>query len=96
MESVTYMSEMFHSDPRDILVWLSPSPNGKDYPLWAFDNRSFPAVATEQLLKAGIIRENLEVSPVDTVTDSNYFSHSEFLKGNRTQDGRYAIVAMMR
>lgn len=94
-KSVEFMTQHFGSTPSDILVWLSPSPNGVDYPLWAFDNRSFSDVITEQLHEAGILRHNIEVSTIDTATDKNYFSHSEFLKGNQVEDGRYAIVAMM-
>lgn len=95
-KSVEFMTEHFGSKPSDILVWLSPSPNGNDYPLWAFDNRSFSEVITRQLRDAGVSHRHIEASSVDTVTDKNYFSHSEFLKGNRTHDGRYAIVAMIR
>lgn len=95
-KSVEFMKDKFGTNPEDILVWLSPAPNGTDYPIWARDNRSSHDVTRNDLLEAGIKQEHIQISPVDTVTDQNYFSHSEFLKGNREQDGRYAIVAMMR
>ena len=39
----------------------------------------------------GVLPSNVYVSPVDTVTDSNYFSHS-----SGDTDGRIAVVAMLR
>jgi len=39
----------------------------------------------------GVLPSNVYVSPVDTVTDSNYFSHS-----SGDVDGRIAVVAMLR
>lgn len=95
-KSVEFMQSKFGSKPESLLVWLSPAPNGTDYPLWKRDNMSLYDVAQADLLEAGIKSENIEISGVDTVKDQNYFSHSEFLKGNRDTDGRYAIVAMMR
>lgn len=94
--SVAYLRENFGTNPVDLLVWLSPSPNGDAYPLWAFDNRSFKEVLGEQFRIAGVPEDSIELSEVDTITDPHYYSHSEFLKGNRSTDGRYAIVAMIR
>ena len=94
--SVEYMTATYGSRPSDILVWLGPSPNGAEYPLWAFDHRSFTDVLTEQLLGAGIDAMHLEISPVDTATNQNYFSHSQFLRGQQSVDGRYAIVATLQ
>ncbi len=95
-KSVEFMKDKFGSKPENIQVWLSPAPNGTDYPFWKRDNRSSHDVTRDDLLEAGIKPEYMQISSVDTVTDKNYFSHSEFLKGNRETDGRYAIVAMMR
>lgn len=95
-KSVKYMQGKFGTDPAKLLVWLSPSPNGTDYPLWAFDDRSFNSVLTEQFVMAGVKSENIEASIVDTVTNPNYFSHSQFLRGQQSIDGRYAIAAMLQ
>lgn len=46
---------------------------------------------TQVCLDLGVPAANIEVSPVDTVTSPEYFSHSG---GNRTE--RFAVVAMMR
>lgn len=95
-QCIEFMKFKYGTKPEDVRVWLSPSPNGEDYPLWKRDNKSFRDVVTEDLLSVGVSEENIEVSDVDTVTNENYFSHSEFLKGNRAHDGRYAIVAKLR
>lgn len=95
-KSVEFMKYKFGSQPEDIMVWLSPAPNGQDYPLWKRENKSFHDVTRDDLLSAGIKAERIEISPVDTVTNREYFSHSEFLQGHRDLDGRFAIVAMMR
>lgn len=42
-------------------------------------------------MNAGVPEENIHVSPVDTVTSEDYFSHS----AGDTQ-GRFAVIAMMR
>ena len=94
-KSVAYMAEVFASNPAKLLVWLSPSPNGNDYPLWKFDNRSFTDVLLEQFQKAGVKPGHIEASKIDTATDPNYFSHSQFLKGAQDIDGRYAIAAQL-
>jgi hypothetical protein len=95
-QSIRYLIENFQSDPNNITVWLSPAAGKEHYPLFAFANQSMHDVATEQLLSAGITPENISQSDIDTTKDATYFSHSEFLKGNRETDGRFAVVAVMR
>lgn len=94
-KSVQYMQKFYGSQPEDILVWTGPSPNGDAYPLWKFDNKSFQEVIFEQLQEAGILLRHIEQSSVDTITDDRYYSHSEFLKGNRSSDGRFMIAAVL-
>ncbi len=95
-KSVEYMEKQFQSKPEDLLVWLSPSPSRESYPVYAFENRGLQEIVISQMVGAGVQRANIEANPVDTSTDRNYFSHSEFKKGNRDEDGRYAIVAMLK
>lgn len=95
-KSVQYLVEQFGSNPSDILVWFSPSPSADSYPLFKFENRSLHDVNKEHFETVGVKPENIEICDVDTSVDTNYFSYSEFLKGNREVDGRFAIVAMMR
>lgn len=93
-KSVEYL-KTHHVDPRDLLVWLSPAVGSGTYPLNAFDGRSLQDVIIEQVAMTGVLKSHIEVSRVDTAVNEEYFSHSEYLKGNRREPGRFAIVAMM-
>ena len=94
-QSVMFMVDDYHCQPADLLIWLTPAPSQTSYPLFAFDNRGFKEVIFEQLKSAAIRAEQITDDSTDTTQDYRYFSHSEFLKGNRPDDGRYAIVAVM-
>jgi copper oxidase (laccase) domain-containing protein len=93
---IDYLVNHLDVNPRELKVWLSPAAGSENYPLYAFDNRSLHEVASEQLAVAGVQRSNIEVSPIDSSSDLDYFSHSQYLKGARETDGRFAIVAEMR
>lgn len=95
-KSVEFLINKYDCRSEDLLVWLTPAPGPEKYPLFAFDNRSFKDVVFEQLQSAGITISNITDDPVDTTNDARYYSHSEFLAGRQDDDGRYAIVAMMR
>jgi copper oxidase (laccase) domain-containing protein len=95
-KSVQYLVKNHDVNPKNLKVWLSPAAGKDNYPLHAFDNRGLHEVATEQLITAGIVPGNIDTSPIDTTTDTTYFSHSEFLKGHRDTDGRFGVVAVMR
>ncbi len=94
-KSIKFLVEKYAFDPKDLTVWLSPAAGQQSYPLHVFNNRSLHDVATEQLLAAGVSAENITASPIDSATDPNYFSHSQFLKGLRDTDGRFAVVALL-
>ncbi|MDB5183822.1 MAG: Protein of hypothetical function [Candidatus Saccharibacteria bacterium] len=93
---IEYLASEFGVNPANLTVWLSPAAGSENYPLFAFDNRSMHDVAAEQLQKAGIQPASITTSPIDVTMDQDYFSHSQFLKGNRDIDGRFAMVAVMR
>jgi copper oxidase (laccase) domain-containing protein len=95
-ESVKFLIDNYKCNPADLKVWLTPAPGLKSYPMHAFDNHSMKSVTYEQLDAAGISQKNITDDKTDTSESLDYFSHSEFLKGNRPTDGRYAMVAMMR
>ncbi|MEP7204729.1 MAG: laccase domain-containing protein [Candidatus Saccharibacteria bacterium] len=95
LESVNYLVNRYGCDASRLKVWLTPAPGRKNYPLFAFDNRAFKDVVLSQLRAAGIRADNISDDSSDTTTDLRYFSHSQYLKGNRPEDGRYAIVASM-
>lgn len=93
--SVEYLQEASGSDPDDILVWISPSVGKATYPLIAYNGKSLQEVILEQLQAAGVTSDHIEASAIDTAHDENYYSHSQFLRGN-DEPGRFAIVAQMR
>lgn len=94
-KSVQYLADNFKTNPAELLVWLSPAVGKATYPLHAFGGKSLHEVITDHLQQCGVTTKNIETSKIDTANDSNYYSHSEFLKGNQTEKGRFAIVAMM-
>ena len=79
-----------------MLIWLSPSVGSDTYPLDKFAGRSLQEVVIDGLLTAGVLSANIEASQIDTSESADYFSHSEYLAGNRDTNNRFAIVAMMR
>lgn len=94
-KSVQYLVQQYGSRPKDLRVWLTPAPGKDVYPIWALDNKGMKEATFEQLQAAGIVPHNITDSPIDTDKDPNYFSHSEFLKGHRDEDGDHLIIAMM-
>jgi copper oxidase (laccase) domain-containing protein len=94
-KSVQYLVDHYASDPTTLLVWLTPAPGKDTFPIWALDNQGAKEATLEQLMSAGVKKENITDNPADTTKDPNYYSYSEFLKGNRDEDADYAIVAMM-
>lgn len=95
IKSVEYLIEQFNCDPKNITAWLSPAAGQKNYPLHHFNNRGIHETIITQLQKVGIQNSNITASQEDTTTSEKYFSHSEFLKGNRQTDGRFAVAACM-
>ena len=96
LRSVAYLREKCGSQPADLKVWLGPAVGKATYPLLKKDGKGLHELITEQLVQTGVLRENIEVSSVDTAADPNYFSHSQWKAGKQTGgDGRFAVVAMM-
>lgn len=96
VKSVKYLVEGFGSDPSELLIWLSPAAGAANYPLRSFNNRGLHEVVYSELVKSGVRHDHIEVSAVDTTESDEYFSHSQYLAEERDDDGRFAIVAMMR
>lgn len=96
VKSINYLKDQFDSDPANLLIWLSPSVGSDTYPLDKFAGRSLQEVVIDGLLTAGVLSANIEASQIDTSESADYFSHSEYLAGNRDTNSRFAIVAMMR
>ena len=95
-KTIKYMEKRFDSRVSNITVFLSPSVGKNSYPMRDFDGKSLQEVAEEQLMGAGVSRNNITIDKRDTVTEEELFSHSEFLKGNQDIDGRHAMVVMRK
>lgn len=95
VSSVTYLAEHFGSDPQELHVWMSAAAGKENYPIWKLDNQGMKEAALEQLHRVGIRSEHITDIPADTTTDHTYYSYSEFLKGNRPEDGDHCVVAWM-
>jgi copper oxidase (laccase) domain-containing protein len=93
--SVEFLTTHFQTNPARLHVWLTPAPNKDAYPIWALNNQGMKEAALEQLHDAGVVDKHITDNSADTVTDRNFFSYSEFLKGNRDVDGDHMMVAMM-
>lgn len=93
VKSVEFLVQHFGTRPERLTVWLSPAPNKEVYPIFKLDNKGMKEAAFEQLQVAGVRLENIIDAPADTATDAHYFSHSEFLKGNKESEGRFAMIA---
>lgn len=94
-KSVDYLVQHYGVNPADVKVWLSPGVGRTSYPLHAFGGQSLREVILAQLKTAGVDKQNIESSSVDTAQHPEYYSHSEYLKGNEDGPARFAIVAMM-
>ena len=94
--SVDYLVNHYKCNPSDLKVFVSPAAGGDSYPLFSFGGRSLKDVLFEQLKLAGVKTSNITDNQADTALDNNYFSHSQYLAGVRDNDGRFALVAMMR
>jgi copper oxidase (laccase) domain-containing protein len=93
--SVLCIANAYKINQSSFKVWMSPAVGSATYPLHSLGNKSLYDVATDQFIKAGIIPENIVHDGIDVANHPDYFSHSSFLKGEKLEDGRFAIVAMM-
>lgn len=96
VKTIQYLREKYGSNPAKLQVWLSPTVNKEVYPILKLDNKGMKEALYEQLEEAGIDFENVVDNKDDTATNPNYFSFSEFKKGNKPVDGCYAMVAVMK
>lgn len=94
-KSIEYLVREFSCIPSTLQVWLSPAAGKNNYPVHACGGKGLHEVIIEQMTEAGVDRNAIEVSHVDTTESDEYFSHSEFKAGNQAADGRFAIVAML-
>ena len=92
---INHLVKNYGSTASELKIWLTPAPGKDVYPIWALDNKGMKEVTFEQLYAAGILQQNIVDNPIETDKNPDYFSYTEFFNGRRTDDGDYAIVAMM-
>jgi Uncharacterized conserved protein len=76
-KAVGFMRLKFGVDPGDIVVWLSPSAGKKKYPIYDLEGISLQEAVVRQLVSAGVGKEKIELSTIDTTSDMEYYSHSQ-------------------
>ena len=92
---VKYLEDMYGSKVEKLKIWLSPTVNKEVYKIYKLDDMGMKEAVYEQLQQAGIDFNNVIDNNEDTATSEHYFSYSEYLKGNKPEDGCYAMVAMI-
>ncbi len=95
VRSVEYLTQRYGSDPKKLKIWLSAAISKDTYKIIALHNKGLKEVLYEQFMKAGVDISAIIDNTDDTGSNPNYYSHSEFLKGNKPDNGRHAIVALM-
>lgn len=82
---IEYLCGHFKSKPEDLMVYFSPC--AQNYTITSLNNTKMPDAAKEQLLRMGVLEQNIVRSNDDTVTDKRYPSCSA---GDKTR--RFAVV----
>lgn len=95
-QSIKYLIDTYDSRPEALRVWLSPSINKDAYPIFKLDNKGMKEALYEQLAEAGVATTQVTDIDADTGTDERYYSYSEYLKGNKPEDGCHAVVAALK
>jgi hypothetical protein len=94
LRSVQYLTKHYGSDPAALKVWTTPSVNKEVYPIFKLNGMGMKEAFFEQMSRAGIVAKNIIDISADTAVDPDYYSHSEFLKGNKPE-GSHAMIAVM-
>jgi len=94
-KSIEYLVQHYETNPKKVRVWLSAAIGKELYEIYALDNKGMKEVLYEQLAAAGVDSKQITDTNHDTGTHPDYYSYSEFLKGNKAENGRHAIAAMM-
>lgn len=85
---VNFLKDKMSCRPEDLKVYLSP--HAQNFEIYKLDNAKLAEAAREQLMRAGVLEENIEASDVDTVTNEEYPSNSA---GDKIE--RFAICVKM-
>ena len=107
-KTVSDMAEKYSSDPENVLVYISPCASVDNYEVGEDFNEYFPKKAIqkrdgklyfdnkmmikEQLLEAGILAGNIEISEICTIANPNYHSY----RRDAIKSGRMGVFICMR
>ena len=92
---IMHLAHRYGSNPSDLQIQLTPAAGKREYKIWALENKGMKEATHEQLASAGILPSNIIDNTIETTNDPDYYSYSQFLLGNRDEDGDHAIVAMI-
>lgn len=95
LKSIKYLEEVYGSKVEHLKIWLSPTVSKEVYKIYKLDDMGMKEALYEQLQEAGIDFGNVVDNAEDTDSNHDFFSYSEYLKGNRQEDGCFAMVAMI-
>jgi len=95
-KSVKHLVDNYEVDAKNLQIWLSPAPSKESYPIYALRGVGMKEAAMSQLTRASVGASQITDSPYDTATDDRYYSHSAFQRGEKSTDGRYAMLAVLR
>lgn len=93
---IQHLVDHYGCSVENLEVFLTPAAGKDNYKIWALDNKGMKEAAHEQLAAASLISAQIHDNDADTTTSDLYYSYSEYLKGNRQEDGDHAIFGVMR
>ncbi len=106
-DAIKLLIDKYHSNPQDLLVWITPCAGAEDYEVGWDVAKFFPnniiaqqngkylldlkSVITKQLVDKGVCKQNIQVSPESTISNLNYHS----FRRDKDQSGRMAAFIGM-
>lgn len=90
---IKHLEDTYGSQPAKLQLWLTPAAGPDVYKIWALQNKGMKEATYEQLIAAGVSVSQVQDNAAETTSDPTYFSYSEYLKGNRSEDGDHGILA---
>lgn len=86
---IKFLKDNYSCDPADLRIYFSP--HALDFQIFALNNTTLSEAAISQLERAGVKREQIETTDIDTVTNPDYPSNSA---GDKTM--RFAVAIKLR
>jgi hypothetical protein len=85
---IEFLKDNYDCSPADLQIYFSP--HALNFQIFALDNTTLSEAAISQLERAGVRRERIETTDIDTVTNSDYPSNSA---GDKTT--RFAVAVKL-